>query len=143
MKRDQWQNRIGAATLTLSLLFGVGIVLSTTAQAQYPNDRDAQRRDNRDRNNGDRSRRGRNWDGYANYGGSYQLRQTALNAGYNEGNKQGRNDRNKRYGSDYRSKSAYQKATKDYSSKLGDRQLYQRYFRAAYENGYSDGMNGY
>src|SRR5262249_15502139 len=35
-------------------------------------------------------RRGRNWDGYPNLGGSYDLRQTALNAGYNEGSKQGR-----------------------------------------------------
>ncbi len=36
MKRDQWQNRIGAAALAFSLLFGGEIVLSTTAQA-YPN----------------------------------------------------------------------------------------------------------
>src|SRR5947199_8707805 len=43
-------------------------------------------------------RRGRNWDGYPNWGGSYQLRETALNAGYNEGWKEGRNDHNrKRY----------------------------------------------
>src|SRR5436190_23396993 len=33
------------------------------------------------------------WDGYPNWGGSYQLRETALNAGYNEGQKQGRDDR--------------------------------------------------
>src|SRR5204862_7925487 len=38
-------------------------------------------------------RRGRNWDGYPNWGGSFDLRQTALNAGYNEGSKEGRNDR--------------------------------------------------
>jgi hypothetical protein len=97
---------------------------------------------NRDRRS-DRSRRGRDWDGYGNYGGSAQLRQTALNAGYNEGNKQGRNDRNKSFNSDYRSQNAYQKATKDYSSKLGDREIYRRYFRAGYENGFSDGMNGF
>src|ERR1043165_5830281 len=42
------------------------------------------------------TRRGRNWDGYGNFGGSNQLRQTALNAGYNEGMKQGQKDRNKR-----------------------------------------------
>jgi hypothetical protein len=30
-------------------------------------------------------RRGRDWDGYPNLGGSFDLRQTALNAGYNEG----------------------------------------------------------
>lgn len=99
---------------------------------------------NRDRNDrGNQSRRGRNWDGYGNYGGSYELRQTALNAGYNEGNKQGRKDRNSRNSYGFQSQSAYQKATKDYNSRLGDREVYRRYFRAAYENGFSDGVNGY
>jgi hypothetical protein len=150
MKRYQWQNRIGTATLAFSLLFGAAIILSTTAQAQYPqtqypNDRDAQQRrdqDNRDRNNGNQRRHGGNWDGYANYGGSFQLRQTALNAGYNDGNKQGRNDRNKRNRSNFRDNSSYWKATKDYSSRLGDRELYQRYYRDAYPNGYDDGIGG-
>ena len=40
-------------------------------------------------------RRGRNWDGYPKLGGSFELRQTALNAGYNEGSKEGRRDRGK------------------------------------------------
>ena len=102
-----------------------------------PNDnRDSNRSDN------DQNRRGRNWDRYDNYGGSFELRQTALNAGYNEGIKEGRNDRNSNGRSDFRNKSAYQKATTDYSSKLGDRGLYQRYYRAGYENGYYDGLNG-
>ena len=92
---------------------------------------------------GNRTRRGRNWDGYGNYGGSFQLRQTALNAGYNEGNKQGRKDRNRRNNNSLESQSAYQRATQDYNSRLGDRALYQRYFREAYENGFSDGVNGY
>src|ERR1051325_12252648 len=39
-------------------------------------------------NNGSRRR-----DGYGNQGGSNELRQTALNAGYNEGLKAGRDDR--------------------------------------------------
>jgi hypothetical protein len=91
---------------------------------------------------GNRTRRGRNWDGYGNFGGSPELRQTALNAGYNEGNKQGRKDRNRR-NNNFQNQSAYQKATQDYNSRLGDRGLYQRYFREAYENGFSDGVNGY
>jgi hypothetical protein len=100
---------------------------------------DRNRDGNRDR---DYNRRGRSWDRYDNYGGSDSLRQTALNAGYNEGIKEGRNDRNRNRRSDYRNNSAYQKATTDYSSKLGDRSLYQRYYRAGYENGYYDGLNG-
>jgi hypothetical protein len=106
------------------------------------------RNDSNDRNrDGDRSvnrgRRGRKWDLYGTYGGSYQLRQTALNAGYNEGIKQGRNDRKRGRHRNYSEFSAYENATTDYSSKLGDRDLYRRYYREGFENGYEDGWNGY
>ena len=98
---------------------------------------------NRNRNNGDRNRSGRDSDGYGNFGGSFQLRQTALNAGFNEGAKQGRTDRQNQNGRGYQGQSAYKKATKDYSSRLGDREVYQRYFREAYAHGYADGIGGY
>ena len=94
-------------------------------------------------NNNNQARRGRNWDGYGNFGGSAELRQTALNAGYNEGNKQGKKDQGMRNNYSYQGQTAYQKATKDYNSRLGERGIYQRYFREAYENGYSDGVKGY
>jgi hypothetical protein len=187
---------LGGAILGLVMLLGVGVMSSTTTQAQYyPNQdqyrrqREIQRRaeiqrqyeiqrqaeierqrqqqndqwgnDQWDRNNNDQwnrnnndqwnrnnrgynrqGRRGRNWDGYGDQGGSYELRQTALNAGYNEGNKAGRNDRRSgRY--DPTRSSAYRNAMKDYNSRMGDRYAYQQYFRAAFENGYSDGYNGY
>ena len=98
-----------------------------------------------------RRNRGRSGDGYPNWGSNYELRQTALNAGYNEGVKQGRNDRNRRrgydygygYGNDFRSYSSYRNATKDYNSRFGDRELYRRYFQMAFENGYADGLRGY
>jgi hypothetical protein len=135
MKTNQSKSKIGGAILVFSLLFGIGIALSTTAQAQNRDDRYAQ---DRDRNDIDQNRRGRNWDRYGNYGGSFDLRQTALNAGYNEGIKEARKDREKGRRTDYRNQSTYQKATKDYSSRLGDRELYRRYFREAYENGYNE-----
>jgi hypothetical protein len=98
---------------------------------------------NRDRNdNTGQDRRGRNWERYGSYGGSYELRQTALNAGYNEAIKQGRTDRQRGRYSDFRNFGAFQKATQDYSSKLGDRELYRRYYREGFENGYTDGYNG-
>jgi hypothetical protein len=106
------------------------------------NDRDRDRNNDRDRND-NRQSRGRNWDRYGSYGGSYQLRQTALNAGYNEGIKDGRNDRRRGRHSSYDDFSAYRNATTDYSSKLGDRELYRRYYREGFENGYEDGWNGY
>jgi hypothetical protein len=106
-------------------------------------DRDQRDRDQRDRNDNRQDRRGRNWDRYGSYGGSYQLRQTALNAGYNEGIKQGRNDGRRGRRSNFNDFSAYRNATKDYSSRLGDRELYRRYYREGFENGYEDGIRGY
>ena len=100
------------------------------------------RNDQWNNRNNQQGRRGRNWDGYGNLGGSYELRQTALNAGYNEGAKAGRNDRRSgRY--DPTRSSAYRNAMKDYNSRMGDRYAYQQYFRAAFENGYADGYRGY
>ena len=82
--------------------------------------------------------RGRNRDGYGNQGGSYELRQTALNAGYNEGLKAGREDRRRgRY-----SPSHSVNSLKDYNSRMGDRSTYQQYFIQAFQNGYADGYRG-
>lgn len=133
MKTNQSQSKIRGAILVFSLLFGIGFALNTTTQAHHPDDRYAQYRERNEQN-----RRGRNWDSYGNYGGSFDLRQTALNAGYNEGIKDGRKDRDRGRRTDFRNQSTYQKATKDYSSRLGDRELYRRYFREAYENGYNE-----
>lgn len=140
MKTNSTQVRIGAAIAFWSFLLIAGINLSPAVQGQYPVDRDnrVQRDDRYDRN---QNRRGRNWDNYGNYGGSFDLRQTALNAGYNEGLKDGLAARQRNRRSDYGSQSAYRKATKDYSSRLGDRGIYQRYFREAYQTGFSDGFN--
>jgi len=153
MKITQFVKKTVGTGFVLSLLLGIGIVSTVNTQAQYRYDpRYQQDRDNRNRNDQNRDRdyrdrnyqrRGRSWDGYRNYGGSQQLRQTALNAGYNEGNKKGRDDvrHNRRY--DFQNSNAFEKATKDYSSKLGDRETYRRYFRDAFENGYADGFRGY
>jgi hypothetical protein len=98
------------------------------------------RRRNDDNN---RNRRGRNWDQYGGYGGSSQLRQTALNAGYNNGLQEGRKDRSRGDRFDYRDEGDYQNATEDYSSRFGDRELYRQYFREGFASGYEDGYRGY
>lgn len=157
MRSNNLKNTIGGLILGFSLLLGIGVMSSMTAQAQYRNDdyyrrnRDYNRdQGRRDRLN-DRYRRSDSWDNYPNYGGSFELRQTALNAGYNEGIKEGRKDRNRAnnygraygYGSyGYSNSSAYQRALKDYNPRLGDRYLYQQYFRLAFQTGYRDGLNG-
>lgn len=131
MKAFQSQGKIGGAILAFLLLFGTIIVLSTTGQAQNPDGLYPNR---------DQNQRDRNWDRYGTYGGSAELRQTALNAGYNEGSNDGRKDRERGRTTNFHNASSYQKATKDYSSRLGDRELYKRYFREGYENGYNSAV---
>jgi hypothetical protein len=163
------KGKIANAVLSLSLLIGIGFALSTDAQAQYRNDeyrrqRQAQREQLRrqrqyereqlrrqrqaQRNGGYYGNDGygyggyRTNDGYSNYGGSFDLRQTALNAGYNNGMEEGREDRQKGDRFDYSDEGDYRNANKDYSSRLGDRGTYQRYFREAFQRGYRDGYQG-
>jgi hypothetical protein len=124
MKTNQLGSKVGRVTMAFSLLLGIGTVLGSAAQAQSPDDRYAQER-------------GRNWERYGNYGGSSELRQTALNAGYAEGINEGRLNRASGRYADLRNQSTYQRATKDYSPRLGDRELYRRYFREAFEDGYN------
>src|SRR6267143_1198643 len=137
MKTNRTQRWIGAGMFAFLMLFA-GAGLNLTAQAQDDRYRNQYPQDDRYRN---QNRRGRNWDNYGNYGGSFDLRQTALNAGYNEGLKDGTTARQKNRYSDFQNQSAYRKATKDYSSRLGDRELYRRYFREAYQTGFNDGLN--
>ncbi|HEX8136717.1 MAG TPA: hypothetical protein VF544_03915 [Pyrinomonadaceae bacterium] len=143
--------RLGGAVLMLAFVFGLYTATTGTAQAQWPyGNRDTYGQDRRDRDRDrdrnrdyDRNRRGRSWDRYDRWGGNSQLRQTALNAGYNEGIKEGRRDRNRRERYDFSDFKAYRNADKDYNSRLGDKELYRRYFRQGFENGYADGYRGY
>src|SRR5919205_1081941 len=101
MKSIQFKRGLSVAILGLSAMLGVITMPSVTTQAQSRNDPYYGQGDNRDRDRDQddrdygRRRRGRNWDRYGRWGGSYELRQTALNAGYNEGIKEGRKDRSK------------------------------------------------
>src|SRR5438045_4191507 len=106
-------NRLLRSLFALSLVFGA-MTLTATAQRYGRND----------------------WNGYPNWGGSYELRQTALNAGYNDGLKAGQRDSGRR---SYNDSSDYRSASHDYNSRLGDRYLYQRYYRVAFEHGFADG----
>lgn len=154
MKINYFKRILGG--LILGLFFaGMFVMSSATAQAQQNQNDDwwnRNRRDNRVEQR-DQNRRGRRWDrnrrdgryndGYPDLGGSFDLRQTALNAGFADGAKEGRKDSSRRERFDFRDESGFQKATRDYSSRLGDRNLYQRYYREAFENGYADGYAGY
>src|SRR5258705_9277649 len=153
MKLSNFGKTLAGTIFSFSILVGIGLATNVTTQAQYPQypndqyrrdrDRDQRRRDRDYDSRNYRRGRNRNDDNYGNYGGSYQLRQTALNAGYNEGAKAGRDDRNRGRNFEYRDENSFQKATKDYSSRLGDRGIYQNYLRPTLVNGYSDRLTGY
>jgi len=161
MKTNMRTKRVLGFVFGLSLLLGVGIMASSEAQAQYQDpswqreqirrqrewERQQQRRQREAQRDGrydnDRYGNDRYGDDRYGYGGSYQLRQTALNAGYNEGVKEGRKDRNNRERFEFRDEEDYRNANSDYSSRLGNRSLYQQYFRQGFQNGYTDGYRGY
>ena len=139
MKLIDFKNKIAGTLFALALLLGIGLSANLTAQAQYPQYPDRYQRDRDWRRDRDRGRR----DNYPDYGGSYDFRQTALNAGYNEGMKAGRNDRRHGDRFEFRDEGAYQSASKDYNSRYGNRGLYQNYFRQGFQTGYADGYRGY
>src|SRR6478672_9095725 len=114
--------KISVSIFSIMLLAGVVAISSGTAFGQW----------NNGRNNT------RNWDGYPNWGGSFDLRQTALNAGFNDGMKAGAKDVSRGRRSNLNDFKEYRNAKGDYSSRLGDRNLYQRYYRIAFEHGYAE-----
>lgn len=169
MKTSLLSKKVLGIVFGLSLLLGTGIAASSEVQAQwqypqYPQTREEirqqrqwereQRRRQREAQRQAR-RSGYGYGTYGNYGtygtydnlpyygGSQELRQTALNAGYNEGIKEGRKDRNNGDRYEYQDESDYRNANTDYSSRLGDRELYRQYFRQGFVNGYTDGYRGY
>jgi type II secretory pathway pseudopilin PulG len=156
MKSTKLRKTFGGFILGVSLVLGIGIISSSTAQAQYrtydqyerQRQREierARREQQRNRNNDwwNRNRRNGSYDNYPNYGGSFDFRQTALNAGYNEGVRAGRDDRRHGDRYEFRDEGAYQSASKDYNSRMGDRGTYAAYFRQAFATGYADGYRGY
>lgn len=170
MNTNYLKGKIGSAILGIALLLGIGVASSTNVQAQWQDDRwriEQQRRYEREQRRRQREyereqrRRAReaqrsgygNYgygnsgyygnDNYGYYGGSYEMRQTALNAGYNEGREAGRRDRSRGERFNYADEGQYRDADKDYNSRYGDRNLYRQYFRQGFVNGYTDGYRGY
>ena len=136
----------GASLLALGVLTLVPLT-SVNAQTWEQRRRQERREERQERREERRerreARRGWQYGNYGGWGGSSQLRQTALNAGYNNGIQEGRRDRQRGERFNYTDESDYRRATEDYSSRLGSRELYQRFFRQGFENGYRDGWNGY
>lgn len=148
MKTSLLTKKVIGVVFGFTLLLGIGMTPSSEVQGQWQDRRweQEQRRRQREwqREQRRRQRQVRRYDDQRyGYGVSFQLRQTALNAGYNEGIKEGRKDRDRNERFEYRDEEDYRNANTDYSSRLGSRALYQQYFRQGFVNGYSDGYRGY
>jgi hypothetical protein len=149
MNSNHLQNKIGRVVLVFSLLFGIAMVSSMTAQAQYPWGRDRQDpQDRRDRDRNDRRDRDRNRDnrdygrdnrGYGR-GGIYQI---AQNQGYQDGLNTGANDANRGQSYDPQRSHYYRNATYGYNSSYGNREAYKQAYRNGFLRGYQEGFQRY
>jgi hypothetical protein len=156
MKINLLTKRVLGFVFAVSLLLGVGLTASSEANAQWQDpywrqQQEQQREQIRRQREWEREQRRRNRDDRRyddrydrnGYGGYSNFRQTALNAGYNEGIKEGRKDRNRGQRYDFRDIRAYRNADTDYNSRFGNKALYQQYYRQGFQNGYADGYRGY
>jgi hypothetical protein len=167
MKSNKLQRTLKGAGLALSLLFGIGALSSTTAQAQiwYPQDRQEDRRERRDdrrdrrqeRREERRERRDDRWedrnDRYGNndryrnndrYGnGDYRnsASRVAQENGYRDGLRKGAEDARDRDGYNPQKNSEYKNGTSGYNSSYGSKGTYKQVYRDAFLRGYSEGYN--
>ena len=158
MNSNRLQNKIGRVMLIFSLLFGIAIISSMTAQAQYPWPGDRQDRRDRDRDRDYRRDRDRNRDnrdygrdnrgygrdnrgyGRGGYGDIYQI---AQNQGYQDGLNTGANDAQRGQNYDPQRSHYYRNATYGYNSSYGNREGYKQAYRNGFLSGYLEGFQRY
>ena len=135
MKSTQFKNRVGGLILAFSVLFGIGLLSASTAQAQW-------RRDDsyRDRRNRDRDYRRDDYyrnDRYRNNGYGYNIYQIAQRQGFNQGINTGSSDAQRQQSfNPYRSR--YYKNPPNNFGGRGNQ------FDSAYRNGFLQGyQQGY
>jgi hypothetical protein len=151
MNSNQSKSKIGRLILVFSLLFGVAMVSSTTAQAQYPwpddrRDRDRDYRRDRDRDRDNRRDRDRDRDrdnrgyGRGGYGNVYRI---AQDRGYQDGLNTGANDARRGQSYDPQRSHYYRNATYGYDSSYGNREAYRQAYRSGFVSGYREGFQRY
>jgi hypothetical protein len=88
----------------------------------------------------DRYRVNRNGTFYETNNRGAELLKQAVNSGYQEGYRSGRNDRTSSRASNFKNSSVYRKGNYGYQSYVNSGQ-YQYYFQQGFERGYDDGFN--
>jgi hypothetical protein len=140
MNSHHLQNKIGKGILVFSLLFGIAMVSSMTAQAQYPGYPGGQdRQDRRDRNRD--NRRDRDNRGYGR--GGYNVYQIAQDQGYQAGVSTGASDAQRGQNYDPQRSHYYRNATYGYNSSYGNREAYKQAYRNGFLSGYREGFQRY
>jgi hypothetical protein len=126
--------KLGGYLLAFFLLFGIGAVASSTAQAQYPGSygRDRDYRDDRYRRD----------DRYGRYGNN-NIYQIARQQGYSSGLNTGAADAQRGKSYDPQRSRYWKNATDGYNSSYGNKGQYKQIFRDAFVQGYREGYQRY
>jgi hypothetical protein len=145
MNSINFKNKIGGALLGIALLFTIGMMSSTTAQAQWPygQDRDRDYRRDRDRDRDRDYRRDRDRDDRYRRGGYGNVYRAAQDRGYQDGLSTGANDA--RDGKNYNPQRShyYRNATDGYDRYYGNKDAYRQAYRDGFMRGYQEGYQRY
>jgi hypothetical protein len=161
MNTKHSHSRIWGALMAFSLLCGIIMVSSTSAQAQWTRDRrdDRYEQERRDRERErrrreERYRRNRGYDnngvygnngGYGGYGGygRNNVYQIAQDQGYQAGLNTGASDAERGQSYDPQRSHYYKSATDGYNSSYGNKDAYKQAYRNAFVQGYREGFQRY
>lgn len=116
MKINLLRNKFGGMLIAFSLLFGATLIASTTAQAQYRNDR------------------------YGRYGNGNDVYRIAQDQGYRDGIDHGAEHARDRHRFDPEGTSHYKNATEGYRSSYGNKDAYKQAYREGFRRGYDEGF---
>ena len=139
--------KLGGYLLAFFLLFGIGAVATSTAQAQYPGDYGRNRDYRRDRND----RRDRDYrrddqyrrdDRYGRYGNN-NIYQVARQQGYSNGLSTGAADAQRGQSYNPQRSHYWKNGTDGYNSSYGNKGQYKQVFRDAFVQGYREGYQRY
>jgi hypothetical protein len=127
--------------LGVLLLFGITTIASSEAQAQWGDRNRQDRRDDRNRRNGDWNDRNRRDDRDGRYG--YEGLQVARQQGYSYGMNVGAADAQRGQSYSPQRSRYWKNGDADYRSSYGNKGQYKQVFRDAFAQGYREGYQRY
>jgi len=143
MNTEKLQRKIRVAGVAFSLLFGIGILSATTANAQYDRRNDNQDNRQNDRDRDDRDYNNRNNDDNSDYNNrnsrnNYVIQQ-AYRMGFSEGTQDARSGR--RANAQRAAGQAMRQMNNGNNSRWGNQRISRQEYRDAFIRGYQEGYN--